>query len=372
MTSQRIGSVIFNLFKYNALPNTKRCLSTTMGCQSQLIPARERKKQPDPLPASMMYPELKGLPEDQHMAVKRTLKLFDIGNPKVLESHPWLLLMDPLLISKRLKSVRASCVSHGVDSIPFKLRLNLLAFNEKVIDQLVRCLTLGKNPLHRHLQRIEYMDERVSFFCQELETTAFDIISKLDFGTNCYMILRPLHDIEMMIKMLREELTFTNKDILDHRFLFSRRIVSLRRRIKRLNDNNLPILPWSLSCSHALIDAIREYERSYELQLNSVPVLLQKQLNITQKDFVSMANMNKTLTRKKPFAIHKILSLLLEEGYTGQDIVKNPQVLSATPDVIEKRLKEIKPIGKVVSLEYLRYQDRRFYQMLQVAKKQVV
>lgn len=306
------------------------------------------------------------MPSSHRDIIVKILKSFDLGNPKIVENEPWILLMDTQLIKTRLKALHTCCIAHGVKDLPFGVKITSLVFNEDVIIQLVRSWKkrkLSAQNIPIPLRRVMNLDRRVSYFCEELDTSPYEIISKLDVHPHHLMIIKPLHDIQTIMKFLKEELIFTKQDILQHRRLFSRRMSSLRSRVERLKSIGMPVIPHLLSSGYHMYQPIQ--------QSDSVPDVLRNQLNITQRQIVQMTKENKTLIRRKPPSLQSMIQMLSEQGYLKEDIVKNPKVLTMNPEILEQRLRAIEPIGKVVSLQYLRYRERKFNQLLEDVKSKI-
>ena len=338
-----------------------RHFSSTNVVSGNWLPLTETRK----LAQQPAFPEVSSLPSSHQDSIRRIFKSYDLGNQEIVEKHPWLLLIDAFDIESRLKKIQTSCLIHAVADLPFKVKINSLVFNEDIIEQLVRKYkNAGRHSMPPIvLRRVMNLDRRVAYFCEELEAKPSEITSKLDVFPNHYMIVKPLHDIKTVMKLLKEELSFTNRDILSHRRLFARRMSSLRDRIARLKSLGIPVLPHLLSSGYFLFDSMASGE-------TSVPDLLRNQLNLSSKQVISITKANKQLLRRKSPCLSNIIELLTKEaGYSQQDIIKNPQVLTMDPDILKRRLKAIEPIGKVVSLQYLRYREHRFNQLLEEVKK---
>lgn len=303
--------------------------------------------------------------DEQRQEIALILQSHNIDPLKIFQEHPWIMNYDSYTTRMRFETIQKTTLVLSLPPISPDIFVRMVPFKESLYWTIL-CHYKQFGRSSKIVKNLLTLEEKVNYYTSELDTTEEDIIHNLDKGKNYRMILRNLSDIDNTMKILKDKLNFPPQIILEHRFLFSRTRRSLERRIKYLEEVGIPIQAWMLDSSDLVLTL--HVDRNKEKQGNQgVEVLniIQEKMNLSPKEAYILGRKNRTLMRKRPSSVSRILDLLINEEVPKDEILKRPYVFNFSEERIRQRLSALKPISGVVSLQYLKYQDIYFNQLLQ-------
>lgn len=324
------------------------------------------------------YPEVADCQRDQLLHKFKLLigsNIFDIVKSEshfkslVVHNHPWLLLFRPTLLSSRIKWYKKAfdCrkVKYQTEESPQVIPL-LFSFPLKQSRHYL--IIYDTDPMSSSLQFLDVWQERLFFLSEHLEVTRFEVIS-IAKTLHPSILTREFSVIKEMVLLLKDS-GLTASDLLNDLHVFRHSLDMMKERIEELKKVNAlhTLRTWMLRAPDKTIVTsykIREME-SKIIGRDRIKYLSEK-LNVKREEVESVVSKNPFILGVKAEKLEKLITLLMDFGYNGWEILHCPRCFQYSLDVLKKRHGELASFWKKPPFNYLSLDDKKYLTVFQRA-----
>ncbi|XP_021950442.1 uncharacterized protein LOC110847754 isoform X3 [Folsomia candida] len=277
--------------------------------------------------------------------------LADKGVPlsRILK-NPWLLLIPPDILEKRLITVIGIFPSQSVQvALPF---IGLKVEKLLAISSLWKLEAKQEPSLIRgnFSSRVEYLAKILK--CGEIEVADFMVRVKR-------LPMLPFKKIETVLQLLLEG-GLNHIDIIEDPWIFIHNLSVMKERLEDANFHGLAeIKPWMLRCSESKYKSYVERarkEQAIKHKKENIDSFLQRRLNWSADIAKDTLRRVPSILNCKASKLENMISFLLIKGFSSEDIAACPRILRQSVATVSLKLEELSELthGRDCSIKSLR------------------
>lgn len=281
--------------------------------------------------------------------ITKTLVESNLFSVEEMESNLWLFLRDPEDIAIKTLRIKQLIILHDINQkrTPSWFLHSLYAFNLRKIASLMR--NYANDDAMVNSKSEKHFVERVSFLTGITKLSKYEVISKIE---SCpFLMTLSEEDMGTRCDILRNEANFTDADLQQRLYLLSSTPDVLRDRIRAMKEKGIDFKPHMFRLSRARVEKlVQALETSRHVFGGDNPITyLSTRLKIAPEDVAIMSTKfpHYDLLSVHPNKMKAMIDLLLSEGYTEEEIVKDGvRVFEYSIEFVAERIKRTKEVIK--------------------------